>query len=77
MFNRNRKVLPDRKNNIWNRYDFAMCGLGEKDMLWAKIKHIKRCLCESWQRIVRGYSDSDVWNMHGYLQTLIPNMLQN
>ena len=71
------KKLPDRSNNIWNGYDFAMCGLGEKNMLWARIKHIKRCLCWSKQRIVRGYSDFDVWNMYGYLQTLLPDMLQN
>lgn len=71
------KEFPNRSNNIWNRYDFAMCGLGEKNMLWAKIKHIKRCLRWSKQRIVRGYSDSDVWNMYGFLQTLLPDMLQN
>lgn len=69
--------LPDRTNNIWNRYDFAMCGLGEKNILWAKIKHFKKCLRWSKQRVVRGYSDSDIWNMYGYLQTLLPDMLQN
>lgn len=78
MFTRNKKKeVPERTNNIWNRYDFAMCGLGEKSKLWAKIKHAKRCLIWSKQRIVRGYSDSDIWNMHGYLQTLLPDMLQN
>lgn len=78
MLRRNREnKLPDRTNNIWNRYDFAMCGLGEKSKLWAKIKHIKRCLCWSKQRIVRGYSDFDTRNMHGYLQKLFPDMLQN
>ena len=29
--------LPDRTNNIWNRHDFAMCGLGEKTMLMTKV----------------------------------------
>lgn len=78
MFKQKReKEFPNRSNNIWNRYDFAMCGLGEKSRLWAKIKHFKRCLIWSKQRIVRGYSDSDIWNMHGYLQTLLPDMLQN
>ena len=78
MLKRNReKKLPDRSNNAWNKYDFAMCGLGKKNMLWAKIKHIKRCLRWSKQRIVRGYSDFDVRNMHGYLQKLLPDMLQS
>lgn len=54
-----------------------MSSLGEKCRIWAKIKHIKRCLKWSKQRIVRGYADSDVWNMYGYLQTLFPDMLQN
>lgn len=71
------KELPDRSNNIWNRYDFAMCGLGEKNIVWARIKHIKKCLRWSRQRIVRGYSDCDIWDMYGYLQTLLPDMLQN
>ena len=77
MFSRNNKVLTERTNNIWNKYDFTMCGLGEKSKLLGKIKHIKRCWRWSRQRIVRGYSDSDVWNMHGYLQILIPDMLHN
>ena len=77
MFDRNNKVPPDKTNNIWNRYDFAMCDLGKKSKILGKIKHIKRCLQWSKQRIVRGYSDSDVWDMYGYLQILIPNMLQN
>lgn len=77
MENGMKEKLPVRTNNIWNRYDFAMCGLGEKSMLWGKIKHIKRCLSWSKQRIVRGYSDFDIWNMYGYLQTLLPDMLQH
>lgn len=78
MFKRNKaKKFAGRTNNIWNSYDFAMCGLGERSKLWVKIKHIKRCLRWSKQRIVRGYSDSDMWNMFGYLQILLPDMLQN
>ncbi|MCM1257958.1 MAG: hypothetical protein NC307_08915 [Roseburia sp.] len=78
MLRRNKKKeLPEKTNNIWNSYDFNMCGQGEKCKLWAKIKHIKRCLRWSRQRIVRGYSDSDIWDMYGYLQTLLPDMLQN
>ena len=78
MFKRKqKKTFPDRTNNIWNRFDFAMCGLGEKNKLFAKIRHIKRCLIWSRQRIARGYSDSDIWNMCDYLQILLPDMLQN
>lgn len=74
---RKKRKLTGRTNNIWNGYDFAMSGLGEKSRLWGKIKHIKRCLKWSKQRVVRGYCDSDVWNMFGYLQMLILDMLQN
>ena len=32
MLRRNKEnKLPDRTNNIWNRHDFAMCGLGKKN----------------------------------------------
>ncbi len=65
------------RNNIWNKEDFRMCGLGEKCKLLAKIRHIKNCICWSWQRIVRGYGDCDKWNMSGYIQNLIPEMLQD
>lgn len=71
---RNNKDLP---SNIWNKEGFDMWGLGEKSKFVAKIKHIKRCIRWSKQRIVRGYADIDRWNMFGYLQTLIPNMLQD
>lgn len=78
MFKRNqKKTFPDRTNNIWNRSDFVMCGLGEKSKLFAKLRHIKCCLKWSKQRIVRGYSDSDLWNMCDYLQMLLPDMLKN
>ena len=71
---RDNKNMP---NNIWNKEDFAMCGLGEKNKFFAKIKHIKRCIRWSKQRIVRGYADIDLWNMYSYLQILVPNMLQD
>lgn len=74
---RQKKRIDTRHtNNIWNGYDFAMSGLGEKSRLIGKIKHMKRCIRWSYQRIVRGYCDYDVWNMYGYLQELIPDMLQ-
>lgn len=71
---RDNKNLP---SNIWNKEGFDMCGLGEKSKFVAKIKHIKRCIKWSKQRIVRGYADIDRWNMFSYLQTLIPDMLQD
>jgi hypothetical protein len=75
--NQRKDKLPERTINIWNRYDFAMCGLGNKCKLLALFKHTMRCITWSKQRIVRGYSDSDVWEMFTYLQTIIPDMLQN
>lgn len=65
------------ESNIWNKEGFDMCGLGEKSKFVAKIKHIKRCIKWSRQRIVWGYADIDRRNMFGYLQTLIPDMLQD
>ena len=64
-------------NNIWNKEDYKMCGLGSKNKFFAKIKHFRKCLIWSKQRIIRGYSDSDKWHMYDYLQTLIPDMLQD
>ena len=62
--------------NIWNKYDFAMSGLGKKRKILAKIKHFFKCVKWSKQRITRGYCDCDVWEMFSFLQTLIPDMLQ-
>lgn len=72
-----KRELPERNLNIWNRYDFAMSGLGEKSRIIAKIKHFGRCLKWSRQRVVRGYADCDVWSMCSYLQELMPEMLQH
>lgn len=30
--------------NIWNKYDFAMSGLGKKSKILAKIKHFFKCV---------------------------------
>ena len=78
MFKRSKKAALEEghTNNIWNKHDFTMCGLGEKSRLWATMKHLGRCVKWSKQRIVRGYADSDIWNMYGYLQTLLPDMLE-
>ncbi|MDD3138201.1 MAG: hypothetical protein PHX08_04425 [Lachnospiraceae bacterium] len=62
--------------NIWNKYDFVMSGIGDKNKLLAKIKHFRRCLKWSKQRVTRGYSDCDIWSMYSYLQGIIPDMLQ-
>lgn len=64
-------------NNIWNREGFRMCGLGEKSKFVAKIKHVKKCIRWSYQRITRGYSDYDRWEMFCFLQHLIPEMLRD
>lgn len=48
-------------NNIWNKEDYKMCGLGSKNKFFAKIKHFRKCLLCSKQRIIRGYSDNDKW----------------
>jgi hypothetical protein len=36
--NQRKDKLPERTINIWNRYDFAMCGLGNKCKLIALFK---------------------------------------
>ena len=64
------KELSARTNNIWKKHDFAMTRKGE----W--LNHFFRCIKWSRQRITRGYADPDVWEMYGYLQMLIPDMLQ-
>lgn len=43
--------------NIWNKYDFAMSGLGKKSKILAKIKHFFKCVKWSKQRITRLYAD--------------------
>lgn len=71
-----KEFVRDNKN-IWNSYDFAMSGLGEKNKLFAKIKHFLRCVKWSKQRITRGYADTDVWEMFSFLQSVLPEMLQS
>ena len=74
---RNKKMLEDVSLlNVWRGNGFAMCGLGEKLKSLAKIKHAMRCLKWSKQRATRGFADCDVWNMYGYLEELMPAMLQ-
>ena len=57
-------------NNIWKKDDFTKGGLV------SRMKHIRRCIRWSRQRIMRGYAECDMWNMDLYLQRLIPEMLQ-
>ena len=45
------KKLPTRTINIWNKYDFAMSGLGEKVKFFGRIKHFRKCVKWSVQRI--------------------------
>ena len=72
-----KKKTVSSANNIWNKENFQMCDFGEKNKVLAIIKHFKNCIQWSWQRIIRGYSDCDKRNMYDYLQTLIPDMLQD
>lgn len=64
-------------NNIWDKEGFRMCGLGENCKIIAKIKYCRQCIRWSRQRVIRGFADCDRWNMYGYLQKLIPDMLQD
>lgn len=65
------------ENNIWNKEGFQMCGLGARCRILATIKYTAKCIKWSWQRIVRGYADCDRWSIYDYLQTIIPDMLQD
>lgn len=64
-------------NNIWDKEGFRMCGLGENCKIIAKIKYCRQCIRWSRQRVIRGFADCDRSNMYGYLQKLIPDMLQD
>lgn len=75
--NKMKKMIDKNGINIWNKYDWAMSGLGEKSKLSAKVKYLRKCIRWSRQRIVRGFSDYDVWEMFSFLQTIIPDMLQS
>lgn len=77
MFKRNEITEAAHTNNVWNRYIFASEVMGKRFISpWRLVKYLKRNLKWSWQRIVRGFSDGDIWRMHDYLQMQIPNMLQ-
>lgn len=65
------------KNNIWNETDFRLYAMGEKNKIIAAVKYIRNRMIWSWQRITRGYAECDKWGMYGYLQGLIPDMLQD
>lgn len=65
------------KNNIWNKTDFRLYAMGEKNKIIAAVKYIRNRMIWSWQRITRGYAECDKWGMYGYLQGLIPDMLQD
>ena len=73
---RRKEEMVQNGMNIWNPHDFAMCGFGEKHKLLAKIHHFRKCIIWSRQRVTRGYADCDIWEMFSFLQTLIPDMLQ-
>lgn len=78
MFMRNEITEADHTNNVWNRYDFVSEVMGKRFIRpWRMVKYLKRSLKWSWQRIVRGFSDGDIWWMYDYLQVLFPDMLQH
>lgn len=70
-------INKSSRNNIWDKEDFRRCMLEEKYKIIALIIYMSNCIRWSWQRVVRGYSDWDKWNMYEYLQNLIPDMLQD
>lgn len=42
---RRKKALEEgHTNNIWNRHDFVICGLGEKSRTLAIVKHVRKCI---------------------------------
>lgn len=38
---------------------------------WSNIKYFFRSFRRAWQRVIRGYSDSDLWNLDIYLSNLM------
>ena len=72
-----KKDSSNRPFNIWNGKDFSISGFGKNHCIIGIIRHFFNCLKWSGQRINRGYADCDVWDMYSYLQTIIPDMLQN
>ncbi len=72
-----KKKKTASRNNIWNKHDFKMNGLGEKLKIIGVVKHFGRCIRWSLQRITRGYADCDRWSMYTYLQFLMADMLQD
>ena len=56
--------------NVWDKRNFQMSGF--RGFLKCFARHIKW----SYQRVSRGYSDSDLWDIYSFLQKLIPDMLE-
>ena len=52
------------KNNIWNKTDFRLYAMGEKNKIIAAVKYIRNRMIWSWQRITRGYAECDKWGMY-------------
>ena len=54
------------KNNIWNKTDFRLYAMGEKNKIIAAVKYVRSRMIWSWQRITRGYAECDnVWIFTG------------
>lgn len=39
------------KNNIWNKTDFRLYAMGEKNKIIAAVKYIRNRMIWSWQRL--------------------------
>ena len=70
------KTHPEYSLNVWNKQDFTLCIRGETFKILGIIKYTGRHIKWSAQRVTRGYSDFDLWNMYNHLQKLLPAMLQ-
>lgn len=65
-----KKKTINNRLNIWDKRQFSKCGFK------AKCRNFRNCVRWSFQRITRGYSDYDVWEMYPFLEAVIPSMLE-
>lgn len=61
--------------SVWNKDNFKMVLVGEKNKPLAYLKHFNRCCRRSYQRISKGYCETDAWSINYYLENLIPSLL--
>ena len=63
------KNVLELHGSVYRNY-CTKCGKSYEDV------YKRQCLKWSKQRATRGFADCDVWNMYGYLEELMPAMLQ-